>query len=125
VAFGSSFLNSLYLLKNGPSTMPHISNARWSIGVVQELTGLLLLGYVLSRRSLRFKDLGLRWSLRDVGVGLLVACASYATYAIGYLPRSFPSPRHIRVCDEGSHREQLLRASFCRGHSVFSFEPIF
>src|SRR3989442_12168674 len=65
--------------------MPHISNISWSIGIIEEVTGLLLLGYVLSRRNLRFKDLGLRWSLRDAGVGLLVTGASYTTYAIGYL----------------------------------------
>jgi membrane protease YdiL (CAAX protease family) len=85
VACGSPLLNSLYLLKNGPSVMPHISNARWSIGIIQEVTALLLLGYVLSRRKLRFKDLGLRWSLRDVGAGLLVIVASYASYAIGWM----------------------------------------
>jgi hypothetical protein len=32
VACGSPFLNSLYLLKNGPSAITHISNSRWSIG---------------------------------------------------------------------------------------------
>jgi membrane protease YdiL (CAAX protease family) len=85
VACGHSFVYSLYLLLYGPSAMPHISNATWSVGIVQEAASLLLLGYVLSRRKLGFKYLGLRWSLRDVGVGLFVAAASYATYVIGYL----------------------------------------
>jgi membrane protease YdiL (CAAX protease family) len=85
IAFGNSFINSLYLLRNGPSAMPPISGPRWSVGIIQEIAGLILLGYVLSRRKLRFKDLGLRWSLRDVGVGLLVAGLSYATYAMSYL----------------------------------------
>jgi hypothetical protein len=69
VACGSSFLNSLHLFKNGPTAIAHVSNARWSIGILQEVTALLLLGYILSRRNLRF---GLRWSLRDVGVGLVI-----------------------------------------------------
>jgi len=83
VAFGGSILNSLYLLKNGPGAMAHISGARWSIGIVEEATALLLLGYVLSRRGLRFSSLGFRWSLRGLGVGVLVTGLSYATYALG------------------------------------------
>jgi membrane protease YdiL (CAAX protease family) len=84
VACGSSFLTSLYVLRNGPSAMPRLTNVAWSAGIVQEAAALLLLGYVLSRRKLRFKDLGLRWSLRDVGVGLLIAGVSYVAYAMGY-----------------------------------------
>jgi membrane protease YdiL (CAAX protease family) len=51
---------------------------------VQEATALLLLGYVLSRRGRSFADLGLRWSLRDVAVGLLVAGVSYVAYGLGH-----------------------------------------
>lgn len=83
VACGSPFLNSLYLLKYGPSAMPHISNFRWAVGLVQEATGLLLLGYVLSRRGLKLKNLGLRWSAGGVGVGVLLAGVFYAAYVIG------------------------------------------
>jgi membrane protease YdiL (CAAX protease family) len=56
-----------------------------TIAIFQELTSLPLLGYVLSRRRLRFRDLGLRWSLRDLGAGLGVTLASYLTYIAGYL----------------------------------------
>jgi len=52
-------------------------------GILQESIALLLLAYVLSRRSLRIKDLGMRWRLQDAGVGLIVACASYAAYLLG------------------------------------------
>lgn len=83
VACGSSFLNSLYLLVNGPGAMQHISSARWAIGMVQEISALLLLAYVLSRRGLSVTNLGLRWSFKDVGVGLLVAGLSYAAYVMG------------------------------------------
>jgi membrane protease YdiL (CAAX protease family) len=82
-ALGGSLLNSLYLLHFGPSAAPQVSSARWLVGLVHEATGLLLLGYVLSRRSLGFKNLGLRWSFRDLGVGLLVAAVSYAAYILG------------------------------------------
>ena len=46
---------------------------------------MFLLGYVLARRSRRIRDLGLRWSFRDVGVGLLVAGVSFAAYVLGAL----------------------------------------
>ncbi len=65
--------------------MPHISNARWSIGMVEEAASLLLLAYVLSRRGLGFKSLGLRWSLRGVGVSVLLTGLSYAVYTLGFM----------------------------------------
>jgi membrane protease YdiL (CAAX protease family) len=82
-ACGSSFLNAIFILRNGVNAVPHNSNERWLIGILQEVISLLLLGYVLSRRSLRFKDLGLRWRLGDLGMGLLVAAISYASYVLG------------------------------------------
>jgi membrane protease YdiL (CAAX protease family) len=83
VACGSSILNSLSTLKNGPNAALYNSSERWLHGILQESIALLLLAYVLSRRNLRFKDLGLRWRLKDVGVGLLVAGISYISYALG------------------------------------------
>lgn len=55
------------------------------LGLLNEVIGILLLGYVLSRSGRRFKDLGLRWSLRDFGFGLLVYLGSLATYVTGTL----------------------------------------
>jgi membrane protease YdiL (CAAX protease family) len=83
VSCGSYIVNSFYLLANGPGAAQHISNVRWTAGLVQEITALLLLGYVLSRRGLTFKNLGFRWSIRDAGMGLLVAGLSYAAYMTG------------------------------------------
>jgi membrane protease YdiL (CAAX protease family) len=83
IACGGYIVNSFYLMVNGPGAIPHVSSLRWTVGVVQEVTSLLLLGYVLSRRGLSFRNLGLRWSVRDVGIGVLVAGLSYAAYAIG------------------------------------------
>lgn len=84
VACGSYLLYSLYLLIQGPGAAPQNSSLRWGGGIVQEATALLVLGYVLSRRGRRFADLGLRWSLHDVVVGLLVAGVSYAAYGLGH-----------------------------------------
>jgi membrane protease YdiL (CAAX protease family) len=83
VAIAPALLNALHILQNGSSAAPRMSNARWLVGLVQEIGGLLLLAYVLSRRHLRFKDVGLRWSFKDVGVGLLVTGASFAAYLLG------------------------------------------
>jgi membrane protease YdiL (CAAX protease family) len=85
VSCGTPLLHSLYLLIKGPGVLPQISEMRWLAGLVQEVSSLLLLGYVLARRSRGIRDLGLRWSFRDVGVGLLVAGASFAAYMLGVL----------------------------------------
>jgi membrane protease YdiL (CAAX protease family) len=85
VAFGGSLVNALYFLQHGPSAVLGASTLRWSYALVHEISALLLLGYVLSRRRLRFKELGLRWSMRDVGLGLLVAAGSFAAYVLGSL----------------------------------------
>jgi membrane protease YdiL (CAAX protease family) len=82
-ACGISFLNAVFILKNGPNSVPQNTNQRWSIGILQEVISLVLLGYVLSRRNLRFRDLGLRWRLKDGGAGVLVAGISYITYVLG------------------------------------------
>jgi membrane protease YdiL (CAAX protease family) len=84
VAFGGYFLTSVNVLEHGVSGLPYPQNSRWMIGFFQELTGLGLLGYVLVRRRIGFRQLGLRWSWREVGAGLLVAAASYLIYTVGY-----------------------------------------
>ncbi len=56
----------------------------WGVSLVHEVTALLLLGYILSRRNLRFKNLGLRWSLGDLTTGVGIAIGSYCAYVAGY-----------------------------------------
>jgi membrane protease YdiL (CAAX protease family) len=84
VACGGYILSSLFILNNAPVRSPVAQNARWTMGILQEVTALLLLGYVLSRRRMRIRDLGLRWSFREVGYGLVVTIAAYLAYAVGY-----------------------------------------
>jgi len=75
----------LYTLKNGPTAPAQTApGAWWLSSFLNEITALILLVYVLSRRGLRLSDLGLRWSLKDVGVGLPVYGLSYGAYFIGY-----------------------------------------
>jgi membrane protease YdiL (CAAX protease family) len=83
VAFGGSVLSAIFLLVHGPSAAAQHSNVG-RLGVILHQTGaLLLLGYVLSRRGLRFANLGLRWSLPDLWMGLLVTLVSTAAYRLG------------------------------------------
>jgi membrane protease YdiL (CAAX protease family) len=85
VSCGTPLLHSLYLLIKGPGVLPQVSEMRWLGGLLQEVSSLFLLGYVLARRSRGIRDLGLRWSFRDVGVGLLLAGVSFAAYVMGSL----------------------------------------
>lgn len=86
IAVGGSFLSSLYMYLSSPNSAPPSSDLRWVSGIVHEIAALLLLGYVLSRRGCRLRDLGLRWSWRDALVGIVVAAVSYATYVGVYGP---------------------------------------
>lgn len=83
IAFGGSFLSSLYLMKAGKAALPMVTEFRWARGFVQEIPCLFLLWYVLSRRRKSFRYIGLRWSVRDVAVGLGLTLVSYLAYIIG------------------------------------------
>jgi membrane protease YdiL (CAAX protease family) len=83
VSFGSPLVNSFYLLNVGPKQTTQMSGVGSLVSIIHEGTGLLLLGYVLSRHGRRFRDLGLKWSLKDVGVGLVVTAASFLSYVVG------------------------------------------
>jgi hypothetical protein len=66
IAFGGSMLYSFSVLKNGLTPQSAVSNVRWAILALHEGATLLLLVYVLSRRSLTLSSIGLRWSPKDV-----------------------------------------------------------
>ena len=83
VAFSGSVFTSIYFLRAGPPSAPRISMLQWIASGVHQLIGLLLLGYVLARRSRSFRDLGLAWSLRDVAVGCGLTFAAFFSYLIG------------------------------------------
>src|SRR5579872_7172075 len=83
ISFGGSFLSSLYLMQTGKAGLTLLFPYRWTRGLIQEIPCLLLLAYVLSRRRRSVRDLGLRWSVRDVAVGLGLTIVSYLAYAIG------------------------------------------
>lgn len=110
VCFADSILGSLGILKEGPSAVQHASQVGYAIGIVHQVAGLTLLGYVLGRRKIRIASLGLRWSFSDLGTGLLVAVGAYLAYAGGHaLIHLFNNATHSQ-----SLSAQIARAMF--GH---------
>jgi membrane protease YdiL (CAAX protease family) len=79
-----AFVNSLEFYLHGRDILPLIQRSNWDTRILVEITGLMLLGYVLLRRKRSFRDIGLRWSMRDLGIGVLVTIAAYVAYVIGY-----------------------------------------
>jgi membrane protease YdiL (CAAX protease family) len=80
---GGSIFNAIAILKYGTGIVHPMPNFQWMARIVQELVGLALLGYVLWRRGRSFRDIGFRWSWRDLGTGVLVTIGSYAIYVAG------------------------------------------
>jgi hypothetical protein len=114
MAFGSSFLSSLYLMNAGKAGIPILSEFRWARGFVQEIPCLFLLWYVLSRRRQNFRDIGLRWSVRDVFLGLGLSVVSYLAYLVGgFIVYSVhhvffsPASSGVSAADMSSHSSSL------------------
>jgi membrane protease YdiL (CAAX protease family) len=85
ISLGGSFASSVYMLVNPPRTALEMTTLRSFYGMFHESVSLLLLWYVLSRRRLGFRDLGLRWSLRGFGIGVVVTVLAVLSYVIGAL----------------------------------------
>jgi membrane protease YdiL (CAAX protease family) len=85
MSLGIILLNSFYLLKNVPTAAFKMSSLRSLYGFTHESLSLLLLAYVLSRRKLRLRDLGLQWSTRDVVPSIVVTVLSGLSYIGGAL----------------------------------------
>jgi len=106
IAFGSSFINSLFIMVQGPGTMASQQATRMASGILHEIICLALLGYILFRRGKKIRDLGLNWSILQVFTGLGLAVVAYIVYTlVGYLiytiqrhlaiPESFHTPLQI------------------------------
>jgi membrane protease YdiL (CAAX protease family) len=84
IAFGDSIFRSAILLREGTKAVDPVQSSRWLAMIVHEAAALLLLGYVLIRRGMRIRELGLRWSWGELGRSLLVTIGAYAAYAVSY-----------------------------------------
>lgn len=80
VAFGAFIFSSIHWLVLGETTQNNFQSFSSATGILHESSCLLLLGYILYRRKLRFADIGLRWSWRQVGTGLVVTVVSWIVY---------------------------------------------
>jgi membrane protease YdiL (CAAX protease family) len=85
IALGGYIFSSVFILVTGQSNAHSSPIYQWGFSLFNEVTALLLLGYILWRRGLRFKNLGLRWSLGDLTTGVAVAIGAYWAYVAGYL----------------------------------------
>lgn len=84
VCFGSSLITSIHFVIAGDATSYPQQGVDWGYMILQEVIGLLLLAYVLWRRRMTFRDLGLTWSPGQPLIGAFVAVAAYLSYAVGY-----------------------------------------
>lgn len=91
VSLGSSVYNAVHILHYGVTPEMQRTSAKWIMGTAHETVMLLLLTYVLSRTGRKLKDIGLRWSLRDIGAGVLLCATSYAAYIAGAILLGFIS----------------------------------
>ncbi len=83
ISLGSAFLNSFYLLNNEPTAALKMSTLRSLYGFVHESLSLSLLAYVLSRRRLKLRDLGIQWSKRNVVPSIVVTILAGLSYFAG------------------------------------------
>jgi membrane protease YdiL (CAAX protease family) len=67
------------MLIHGPHQIASAVPFRFLSPTIHEILSLILLAYVLGRSGRRVRDLGLKWSFRDVGIGLLVGLASFCS----------------------------------------------
>jgi hypothetical protein len=79
LTIGGSIASAIAILIYGPAVAPP-SNLRWIASGFHEVLGVVLLGYVLRRHGGRFRDIGLRWSWRDILAGAAVTVVSYLAY---------------------------------------------
>jgi membrane protease YdiL (CAAX protease family) len=85
LSVGMSLLTSIYFLHNPPSVAMQLTTLRSFYAIAHESLSLLLLVYVLSRRKLGLKDLGLQWSRRDIVPSVAVTVVSVLVYGAGAL----------------------------------------
>jgi membrane protease YdiL (CAAX protease family) len=84
IAFGGWLLNSICFHRHGYNLVPLPQNELLVLGIFQEIASLALLGYLLSRQNIRWRDLGLRRSIRDVLSGFVIALLCYGVYWLCY-----------------------------------------
>jgi membrane protease YdiL (CAAX protease family) len=80
IAFGSGVLGSIHVLVGAPVQSATVTYFRWISAGLTDIAALLLLGYVLRRRNLRIRDLGLNWRWGHLWRGPALALGAYIAY---------------------------------------------
>jgi membrane protease YdiL (CAAX protease family) len=77
VAFTSPISGAVYSHILGRTTSASQTQFSLLMSLISRIPSLLLLAYVLWRSDRTFRDIGLRWSSKDAGVGVLLLGAAY------------------------------------------------
>ena len=114
------FLSSLAGFLSGlRETQATKSDLRHVIGIVGELGGLALVWYVLRKSNRTFRDLGLRWTLGQFGMGFNVA---FLFMVVTSIARTIHGSAYNFWMGEAYHRPDLTRFLFSgRPSLVFIF----
>ena len=123
ITIAPSILSASFALSNPITRARSEANVGLIIGILHQVTGVLLVIYVLSRRGLNLKNLGLdfsRWTDWVIGLGLALG-ATFVTAVITVLIRRYgavvtghnPDIRDPRVIFAGVSTIQLLIYSAC------------
>ena len=83
-AVGPFLFNSIRVHQTGLTIFGDRAEAGWTFAILEEIASLFLVAYILMRCKVRWRELGIRWSLRGILVGLALAAVSYAAYWAAY-----------------------------------------
>jgi membrane protease YdiL (CAAX protease family) len=125
ISLGLPLLNSLYLLKNAPAVALRMTTLRSLYGIAHEGLSLMLLAYVLSRRKLRLRDLGLRWSKRDVIPSFVVTILSAVAYIAGALLLQLAHYGLFGTISRGPHAERFFAGPTIAAVPFMLLNPFF
>jgi membrane protease YdiL (CAAX protease family) len=120
IAFGQGFYLSLIAFFHPAEAILRPGMyLRWDLAFFRDLYSFIPPAYFLSRRGLRFKDIGLEWSWRDVMVSAPLTLASYAAFECSF--RAIDAIRwHIFAS-----RSHDLSGLQVFGHSTLAALPVF
>jgi hypothetical protein len=83
IAFLRPLTGSIHIFLSGQQKFAGSTPFGWGYATANELLAIVLLAYVLRRTGRGFRDIGLRWSWRECGYGLLLAVAAVFAISVG------------------------------------------
>ena len=102
-SYGSSLNTAIYILNFGPTGI-HRTSISLAYSFAHAVIAVVLLRYVLSRSGRNFEDIGLRWSWKDLPIGVLLLIVALvfegtiyfysrnlASHFFGFIPHFMPA----------------------------------